>query len=198
MENTSLLSLTIPQPLWPEEQTKAPANHVSALTELLAKMVGPPPSAKGVAHLQASERRTCSIVNADRTMVHYRSRRPPDTELRAQLPELAKRARKRFGYRRLFVLLCQQGEPSGISYIYWFGRKASRCASVVHGLIRRSKLTPRIASPANVTLMVPLRLTMRCRLIGRARWLSRLARREGLWAGRALHSPSRPQTRAMG
>ena len=46
--------------------------------------------------------------------------------------------------------------------------------------------------------MAPLRLTIRCRLIGRARWLSRLARREGLWAGRALHSPSRPQTRAMG
>src|ERR1700761_6386341 len=41
-------------------------------------------------------------------------------------------------------------------------------------------------------------MTIRCRLIGRARWLSRLARREGLWAGRALHSPSRPQPRAMG
>jgi hypothetical protein len=56
----------------------------------------------------------------------------------------------------------------------------------------------RIASSADVTLMAPLPMTIRCRLIGRARWLSRLARREGLWAGRALHSPSRPQPRAMG
>src|SRR4051794_39616613 len=63
---------------------------------------------------------------------------------------------------------------------------------------RRPKLTLRIASPANVTLMALLRLTIRRRLIGGARWLSRLARREGLWAGRALYSPSRPQTRAMG
>ena len=34
---------------------------------------------------------------------------------------------------------------------------------------------------------------IRYRLIGRANWLSKLARWEGLRAGRALHSPSRPQ-----
>jgi len=65
-------------------------------------------------------------------------------------------------------------------------------------VIRHAKLTPRIASSADVTPKAPLPMTMRCRLIGCARWLSRLARREGLWAGRALHSPSRPQPRAMG
>ena len=32
-----------------------------------------------------SERRACSIVNADRTMIRYRSRRPADTELRGRL-----------------------------------------------------------------------------------------------------------------
>ena len=31
-----------------------------------------------------SERRACSLVAADRKMIRYRSRRPPDTELRAQ------------------------------------------------------------------------------------------------------------------
>ena len=50
-------------------------------------------------------------------MVRYRSRRPPDTGLRAQLRELANE-RKRFGYRRLFVLLRREGEPSGINRIY--------------------------------------------------------------------------------
>ena len=64
-----------------------------------------------------SERRACSIVSADRKMVRYRSCRPPDTELRTQLRDLANE-RKRFGYRRLFVLLRQKGEPSGINRIY--------------------------------------------------------------------------------
>lgn len=84
-------------------------------------MVGPAAKREGVAHLQAllglSERRACSIVNADRTMIRYRSCRPPDTELRTQLRDLANE-RKRFGYRRLFVLLRQNGEPSGINRIY--------------------------------------------------------------------------------
>src|SRR6202049_4582532 len=50
-------------------------------------------------------------------MIRYRSCRPPDTELRTQLRELANE-RKRFGYRRLFVLLRQHGEPSGLNRIY--------------------------------------------------------------------------------
>ena len=84
-------------------------------------MVGPAAKREGVAHLQAvigvSERRACSIVNADRKMIRYRSCRPPDTELRTQLRDLANE-RKRFGYRRLFVLLRKGGEPSGINRIY--------------------------------------------------------------------------------
>src|ERR1700730_12584458 len=61
-----------------------------------------------------------------------------------------------------------------------------------------SKACRRIASSTNVTLMAPLQRSIRYRLIGRANWISKLARWEGLWAGRALHSPNRPQTRAMG
>ena len=84
-------------------------------------MVGPAAKREGVAHLQAalglSERRACNIVNADRKTIRYRSCRPPDTELRLRLRELANE-RKRFGYRRLFVLLRQDGEPSGINRIY--------------------------------------------------------------------------------
>jgi putative transposase len=84
-------------------------------------MVGPAAKREGVAHLQAvmglSERRACSIVNADRKMIRYRSCRAPDLALRAQLRDLAN-ARKRFGYRRLFILLRQEGETSGINRIY--------------------------------------------------------------------------------
>ena len=84
-------------------------------------MVGPAAKREAVAHLQAelglSEQRACIIVNADRKMIRYRSCRPPDTELRVRLRELAN-ARRRFGYRRLFVLIRQQGEPSGKNRIY--------------------------------------------------------------------------------
>jgi putative transposase len=50
-------------------------------------------------------------------MIRYRSCRAPDSELRGQLRDFAN-ARRRFGYRRLFVLLRQQGEPSGLNKIY--------------------------------------------------------------------------------
>lgn len=84
-------------------------------------MVGPAAKREAVAHLQSvmglSERRACSIVNADRKMIRYQSRRPPELELRSRLRELANE-RRRFGYRRLFILMRREGEPSGINRIY--------------------------------------------------------------------------------
>jgi transposase InsO family protein len=84
-------------------------------------MVGPAAKREAVAHLQTvmdlSERRACRIVSADRKMIRYRSCRPPDTALRSRLRDLAN-ARRRFGYRRLFVLLRRDGEPSGLNRIY--------------------------------------------------------------------------------
>ena len=59
-----------------------------------------------------SERRACSIIKADRKSVRYRSCRQPDTALREQLRALAV-GQRRFGYRRLIVLLRREGEPSG-------------------------------------------------------------------------------------
>ena len=84
-------------------------------------MVGPAAKREAVAHLRAvmglSERRACSVVGADRKMIRYRSSRPPETELRGRLRDLANE-RRRFGYRRLFILLRREGEPSGINRIY--------------------------------------------------------------------------------
>jgi len=84
-------------------------------------MLGPVFKRDAVQHLQAmmglSERQAYSIVGAYRKMVRYRSRRPPDTALRAQLRDLANE-RRRLGYRRLFVLLRRDGEPSRINRIY--------------------------------------------------------------------------------
>jgi transposase InsO family protein len=64
-----------------------------------------------------SERRACSVIDADRKMIRYRSMRPTDAELRERLRSLANE-RRRFGYRRLFIMLRREGEPSGINRIY--------------------------------------------------------------------------------
>ena len=55
-----------------------------------------------------SERRACNLVGADRTSVRYRSCRADDAGLRARLRELASE-RRRFGYRRLHILLRRDG-----------------------------------------------------------------------------------------
>ena len=84
-------------------------------------MVGPAAKREAVAHLQTvmglSERWACCFVSADRKMIRYQSRRPPETELRTRLRDLANE-RRRFGYRRLFVLLRREGEASGVNRIY--------------------------------------------------------------------------------
>ncbi|UWU19289.1 IS3 family transposase (plasmid) [Rhizobium sullae] len=94
----------------------------AALRELLGKkMVGPAAQRDAVTHLKAvmglSERRACQIISADRKTIRYRSSRPPEVDLRAKLRDLANE-RRRFGYRRLFVLLRRDGEPSGVNRIY--------------------------------------------------------------------------------
>jgi transposase InsO family protein len=72
------------------------------------------PAAKreAVAHLRSgfemSERRACTIVRVDRKTIRYFSRRPADEALRNRMRELAAQ-RRRFGYRRLHVLLRQEG-----------------------------------------------------------------------------------------
>jgi putative transposase len=57
---------------------------------------------------KVSERRACEAMSIDRSSVRYRSRRPDDAGLRKRLKELASE-RRRFGYRRLHVLLRREG-----------------------------------------------------------------------------------------
>jgi putative transposase len=75
-------------------------------------MVTPAAKREAVAHLQAlldvSERRACRVVGADRTVVRYSPRRGDDSALREKLRELAHQ-RRRFGYRRLHILLRREG-----------------------------------------------------------------------------------------
>jgi putative transposase len=75
-------------------------------------MVTPAAKREAVAHLcrsyEMSERRACAITAVDRSMVRYRSKRSDDGELRRRMRELAAE-RRRFGYRRLHVLLRREG-----------------------------------------------------------------------------------------
>ena len=48
------------------------------------------------------------MIDADRKSMRYRSTRDDDTDLREKLRELANQ-RRRFGYRRLHILLRQEG-----------------------------------------------------------------------------------------
>jgi len=107
---------------------------------------------QAVAHLKAtfgvSERRACSIIKADRKSVRYRSCRPPDTALRERLRALAVE-RRRFGYRRLFVLLRREGEPSGKNRIYRLYRE--------EGLTVRKRRSRRRAIGTRAPILVEAR-----------------------------------------
>jgi putative transposase len=119
-------------------------------------MVRPAVKREAVAHLcnvlQLSERRACTLVAADRKMIRYRSRRPPDVELRTRLRDLANQ-RRRFGYRRLFVLLRAQGEPSGVNRIYRLYRE--------EGLTVRKRKARRKAVGTRTPILVEAKINAR-------------------------------------
>ena len=119
-------------------------------------MVGPVVKREAVAHLQAklglSERRACKIVGADRKMIRYQSCRPPEIELRTRLRDLANE-RRRFGYRRLFILLRREGEPSGINRIYRIYRE--------EGLAVRKRRARRKAIGTRAPILVETKVNAR-------------------------------------
>jgi putative transposase len=75
-------------------------------------MVTPAVKREAVVHLcsafEVSERRACSVIEVPRMTVRYSSRRLDDLGLRERLRTLA-HERRRFGYRRLHVLLRREG-----------------------------------------------------------------------------------------
>lgn len=75
-------------------------------------MVAPAAERKAVAHLVEhhgmSERRACKAIGCCRMTIRYQSNRPDDRDLRERMTALAGE-RRRFGYRRLHVLLRREG-----------------------------------------------------------------------------------------
>jgi putative transposase len=75
-------------------------------------MVTPAAKREAVAHAclvhGVSQRRACDTLGVDRSSVRYRSTRAPDLDLREAMKALASE-RRRFGYRRIHVMLQRQG-----------------------------------------------------------------------------------------
>jgi len=75
-------------------------------------MVTPDAKRDAVLHVQAafevSQRRACKVLAVDRSSVRYRSIRPDDGHLREKIRSVASE-RRRFGYRRIHVMLQRQG-----------------------------------------------------------------------------------------
>lgn len=75
-------------------------------------MVTPAARREAAAHLCSvhgvSERRACRTIGVERTSIRYRHRRADDRAVRRRLRELAA-VRRRFGWRRLQVLLSREG-----------------------------------------------------------------------------------------
>lgn len=88
-----------------------------------------------------SERRSCALVGASRAMVRYRSRRPPDDALRDRLVAFAA-IRRRWGYRRLAILVRREGLHVNLKRIYRVYRAAGLAVR------RRKKKLRAVARPA--------------------------------------------------
>lgn len=75
-------------------------------------MVTPDAKREAVAHVVAvhgiSQRRACEVLAVDRSGVRYRSIRPDDAAERAAMKAVAAE-RRRFGYRRIHIMLDRQG-----------------------------------------------------------------------------------------
>lgn len=67
---------------------------------------------QAVAHLceahGVSQRRACCVLQADRSSVRYNSKRIDDAEQREAIKRISKE-RRRFGYRRINVMLQREG-----------------------------------------------------------------------------------------
>jgi len=75
-------------------------------------VVTPVEKRKAVGHLceehGVSQRRACDVLSVDRSSVRYRSIRPDDADVRKAMREVAAE-RRRFGYRRIHIMLERQG-----------------------------------------------------------------------------------------
>jgi putative transposase len=93
-----------------------------------------------------SERRACALVGMKRSSCRYQRRRRDDEALRERLKELAGE-RRRFGYRRLTVMLRREGWPVNHKRVYRI-----YCEE---GLAVRRRPRKRLKAAARTPLLLP-------------------------------------------
>jgi putative transposase len=99
-----------------------------------------------------SERRACRLLAVDRSAFRYRPVRANDAELRERLRELALE-RRRFGYRRLGILLAREGYRVNRKKLYRLYRE--------EGLTVRKRRSRRRATGYRAPLGLPTRINQR-------------------------------------
>jgi len=99
-----------------------------------------------------SERRSCALIGLRRSTCRYRPRRDPARALRERLRALASQ-RRRFGYRRLTVLLRREGLRVNHKRVYRLYR--------AEGLAVRRRKRKRCARPVPVPLVPAARINQR-------------------------------------
>jgi putative transposase len=90
-----------------------------------------------------TERRACRLIGATRSMVRYVAKRPNDEALRAQLVAFAGE-RRRWGYRRLAVLVRRAGTRANLKRVYRVYREAGLA---VRRRKRKLRMVARLAQP---------------------------------------------------
>jgi len=70
-----------------------------------------------VSHYVLNVRRACRLIKQTRSVQYYRSVKDPRHDLRGRMHEIA-RARVRYGYRRIHVLLKRDGWQVGKNQMY--------------------------------------------------------------------------------
>jgi len=119
-------------------------------------VVTPVVKREAVVHLktnfEVSERRACRVLDIDRSLVRYQSTRPSDEVLRARLKELSF-IRKRFGCRRLHILLEREG--------YHLNHKKLRRLYQEEGLSVRKRVGRKRAIGTRSPIVVPSRVNER-------------------------------------
>ncbi|TEO45126.1 IS3 family transposase, partial [Pseudomonas aeruginosa] len=111
-----------------EVARRGPPRHRVAESGRPGKRVSPTARREAVQEMQArtgiSERRACQLIGLSRSVLRYQPRASvQNTELQAQLVELAQE-RRRFGYRRLHILLRRAGVQVNHKRIYRLYRAA--------------------------------------------------------------------------
>jgi putative transposase len=101
---------------------------------------------QAVERWEYSERRACRVVGIDRSSARYRITRSGDQELREKLREVAGE-RRRFGYRRLHVILRRKGYEVNHKRVYRLYRE--------EGLSVRKRKRKRVCRAARVPLQAP-------------------------------------------